>query len=97
MASQSGSEFSDNAGPDPLFPLALVPETALDLIPEVPDPTGRGARAWSILSRLPITEGHAAGLKIGENAPPWMPRLTRLLFGYTDERGFRLVREAFGR
>lgn len=81
--------------PAPLFPLDLVPETAIDLIPEVDDPTGRGVRAWSILSRLPITEGEHAGKLIGQNAPPWMPRLTRLLFGHTDERGFRLIREAF--
>lgn len=81
--------------PAPLFPFPVEPHTALDMIPETLDPTGRGARAWSILLRLPITEGEHAGLRVGANAPPWMPRLTRLLFGHTNERGFRLIREAF--
>ena len=67
----------------------------LDLIPLVPDPTGRGARAWSILARLPITEGEHAGRLIGENAPPWQERLTRLIFGRVDRQGLRLIREAF--
>jgi phage terminase large subunit-like protein len=81
--------------PAPLFPLAIEPQTALDLIPEVADPTGRGSRAWSILSRLTLTEGEFAGRRIGEHSPPWQERLTRLLFGYTDERGLRMIREAF--
>src|SRR5271170_5220285 len=78
-----------------LYPLQVEPKTALDLIPIVADPTGRGGRAWQILSRLPITEGPAAGKRIGENSPPWQQRLTRLLFGHTDENGLRVLREAF--
>jgi phage terminase large subunit-like protein len=81
--------------PAPLFPLEVEPQTALDMIPVVSDPTGRGARAWSILSRLPLTEGEFAGRRIGEHAPPWEDRLTRLLFGHTDDRGLRMIREAF--
>jgi phage terminase large subunit-like protein len=81
--------------PAPLFPLAHEPRTALDMIPEVPDPTGRGARAWQILSRLPIVEGQHAGQRIGEHAPPWERRLTRLIFGHTDEQGLRVLRECF--
>lgn len=81
--------------PAPLFPLANEPHTALDLIPEVPDPTGRGRRAWEILSRLKITEGPHAGKRIGQHAPPWQRRLTLLLFGHTDQEGLRLLREAF--
>jgi phage terminase large subunit-like protein len=65
------------------------------MIPVMPDPTGRGARAWEILSRLPITEGEHAGKRIGEHSPPWQRRLTILLFGHTDEEGHRLLREAF--
>jgi phage terminase large subunit-like protein len=67
----------------------------LDAIPVVPDPTGRGARAWEILRRLPITEGEHAGKLIGQNSPPWQERLTRLLFGHTDGSGRRVLREAF--
>jgi phage terminase large subunit-like protein len=78
-----------------LYPLKIEPKTALDLIPECADPTGRGRRAWQILSRLPITEGMHAGKRIGENSPPWQQRLTRLLFGHTDELGRRVLREAF--
>ncbi len=78
-----------------LFPLAQEPKTALDAIPLTNDPTGRGARAWSILSRLPITEGEHAGKRIGEHCPPWQPRLTRLIFGHTNEAGLRVLREIF--
>jgi phage terminase large subunit-like protein len=81
--------------PVALFPLLAQPTSALDMIPITPDPTGRGARAWTILSRLPITEGEHACKRIGENAPPWQERLTRLLFGHTDEAGLRVLREAF--
>jgi phage terminase large subunit-like protein len=83
--------------PDPptLFPLAGEPTTALDLIPIVPDPTGRGAHAWEIMSRLPITEGEHAGKLIGENAPPWQPRLTKLIFGHVDAQRRRMLRECF--
>jgi phage terminase large subunit-like protein len=81
--------------PRPLFPIAGKVRGPLDMIPEVPDPTGRGARAWSILARLPITEGEHAGRLIGQNAPPWQERLTRLIFGHVDEQGLRLIREAF--
>ena len=65
------------------------------MLPVVPDPTGRGARAWKILRRLPITEGTHAGKRIGENAPPWMPRFTKLIFGHTDQAGLRVLREVF--
>lgn len=81
--------------PRPLFPIAKQPAGPLDMIPLVPDPTGRGARAWRILARLPITEGEHAGRLIGENAPPWQERMTRLIFGHVDVRGIRLIREAF--
>ncbi len=81
--------------PLPLFPLAEEPATALDMIPIVPDPTGRGRAAWEILSRLTITEGEFAGRRIGQHAPPWQKRLTMLLFGYVDEFGRRMLREAF--
>lgn len=81
--------------PPPLFPIRGKVRGPLDMIPVVPDPTGRGARAWSILARLPITEGEHAGRLIGENAPPWQERLTRLLFGHVDAVGLRLIREAF--
>ena len=65
------------------------------MIPVTADPTGKGARAWSILSRLPLTEGEHSGRTFGQNAPPWQERLTRLLFGHTDQQGRRLLREAF--
>jgi phage terminase large subunit-like protein len=78
-----------------LFPLPAAPTCALDMLPIVPDPTGRGARAWEILKRLPITEGEHAGKRIGDNAPPWMPRLTQLIFGHTDQAGLRILREVF--
>jgi phage terminase large subunit-like protein len=78
-----------------LFPIKGAVRSAIDLLPIVPDPTGRGARAWSILSRLPITEGEHAGKRIGENAPPWQERLVKLIFGHTDEFGLRVLREAF--
>lgn len=81
--------------PLPLFPIATAPTCALDMLPVVPDPTGRGARAWEILRRLPITEGTHAGKRIGENAPPWMPRFTKLIFGHTDQAGLRVLREVF--
>jgi len=81
--------------PAPLFPLTVEPHTALDLIPEVDDPTGRGLKAWRILSRLPITEGPFAGKRIGEHSPPWQRRLTVLIFGHTDEQGLRALREIF--
>lgn len=81
--------------PPPLFPLAAAPTCALDMIPETKDPTGRGEKAWQIMRRLPITEGEHAGKRIGDTAPPWMPRLTKLIFGHTDEAGRRILREAF--
>jgi phage terminase large subunit-like protein len=81
--------------PSRLFPIQGQITGPLDMIPVVPDPTSRGARAWSILSRLPITEGEHAGRLIGDTAPPWQPRLTRLLFGHVDAVGMRLIREAF--
>ena len=43
-----------------------APTGALDMLPVVPDPTGRGERAWNILRRLPITEGEHAGKRIGD-------------------------------
>jgi phage terminase large subunit-like protein len=81
--------------PAPLFPIAGPITGPLDLIPIVPDPTGRGGKAWNILKRLPITEGEHAGKRIGDNAPLWMPRLTKLIFGHTDENGLRVLREVF--
>ncbi len=81
--------------PPALFPLRVSPTCALDMIPETKDPTGRGERAWQIMRRLPITEGESAGKRIGDTAPPWMPRLCRLIFGHTDEAGRRVLREAF--
>jgi phage terminase large subunit-like protein len=81
--------------PKPLFPIKGKVRGPLDMIPVVADPTGRGARAWSILSRLPITEGEHAGRLIGDNSPPWQERLTRLVFGHVDEQGRRLIREVF--
>jgi phage terminase large subunit-like protein len=81
------------AMPLKLFPLAVEPETALDLIPIVPDQTGRGARAWRIFSQLPITEGEHAGKRVGEHSPPWQERLVKLIFGHTDELGRRVLRE----
>ena len=47
------------------------------------------------MSRLPITEGEHAGKLIGENAPPWQPRLTKLIFGHVDAQGRRMLREVF--
>lgn len=81
--------------PPPLFPFSVAPTCALDMIPETKDPTGRGAKAWEIMRRLPITEGEHAGKRMGDTAPPWMPRLTRLIFGHTDEAGRRVLREVF--
>lgn len=81
--------------PPALFPLPVAPTCALEMIPETKDLTGRGERAWQIMRRLPITEGEHAGKRIGDTAPPWMPRLVRLIFGHTDEAGLRLLREAF--
>lgn len=81
--------------PAPLFPIRGEVRGPLDMIPSCADPTGRGARAWSILARLPITEGEHAGRLIGENAPPWQERLTRLIFGHVDQEGRRLIREVF--
>src|SRR4051794_20607381 len=90
-----GRPMTSYPSPPSLFPLSAAPTCALDLLPIVTDPTGRGARAWQILKRLPITEGEHAGKRIGDNAPPWMPRLTALLFGHTDEAGLRVLREVF--
>jgi hypothetical protein len=70
MARHPLKPFGD---PPALFPLVGEPQTAVDLIPAVPDPTGRGARAWAIMSRLPLTEGEHAGKLIGENAPRGSP------------------------
>ena len=67
----------------------------LDMLPATEDPTGRGERAWDIMARLPITEGEHAGKRIGENAPPWMPRLVKLIFGHVDQGGHRMLREVF--
>ncbi len=78
-----------------LFPLAIEPQTAIDLIPETLDPTGRGERAWQILSRLLLIEGQYAGRRIGQHSPPWQRKLTRLIFGHTDEKGLRVLRECF--
>lgn len=83
------------ATPRTLFPIKGKARGPIDMIPVVPDPTGRGARAWSIMSQLLITEGEHAGQTIGENAPPWQPRLTKLIFGHVDEHGQRLIREVF--
>lgn len=92
MARHTVKPFGDPAA---LFPLVAQPKTALDFIPVVPDPTGRGARAWEIMSRLPLTEGEHAGKLIGQNAPPWQPRLTKLIFGHVDAQGRRMLREVF--
>jgi phage terminase large subunit-like protein len=81
--------------PPALFPFEGPITGPIDMLPDVPDPTGRGAKAWNILKRLPITEGEHAGKRIGENAPPWMMRLTKIIFGHTDELGRRLLREVF--
>lgn len=79
----------------PLFPIAGPINGPLDMIPAVPDPTGRGARAWNILKRLPITEGVDAGKRFGQTAPPWQERFTRLIFGHTDSAGLRVLTEVF--
>jgi phage terminase large subunit-like protein len=81
--------------PKPLFPILTEPTTASDLIPSCQDCTGRGAAAWAILSMLRLTEGEHAGKRIGDNAPPWQEKLTKLLFGHTDADGNRLINEAF--
>jgi len=94
-AAQAVARARRYPAPAALFPLTGAPACALDMIPETRDPTGRGEKAWAILRRLPITEGEHAGKRIGDNAPPWMPRLTRLIFGHTDEAGRRVLREAF--
>lgn len=87
---------SKNFPPAPaLFPFPVAPTCALEMIPDTKDPTGRGERAWQIMRRLPITEGEHAGKRIGDTAPPWMPRLTRVIFGHTDDAGRRVLREAF--
>ena len=91
----AGPRLKPFAAPPPLFPVEGPVNGPLDAIPVVPDPTGRGERAWSILSRLPLTEGEHSGETFGQNSPPWQPRLTKLLFGYTDAEGRRLLREAF--
>ena len=72
-----GRSMKPFPSPRPLFPIAGPIRGPLEMIPAVADPTGRGARAWSILARLPITEGEHSGKLIGENAPPWQERLTR--------------------
>lgn len=81
--------------PPLLFPFTVAPTCALEMIPDTKDPTGRGQKAWEIMRRLPITEGEHAGKRIGDTAPPWMPRLTKLLFGHTGEDGLRVLRESF--
>jgi phage terminase large subunit-like protein len=88
-------QSSPSSEPKPLFPIIGTPATSPDLIPECDDPTGRGAAAWEIMRRLRLTEGQTAGRMIGENAPPWQEKLTRLLFGHTDAQGKRLITEAF--
>ncbi len=81
--------------PPALFPFLTAPSSPIDMIPTVRDPTGRGSRAWEILSRLTITEGESAGQPIGQNPPPWQPLFTRLVFGHTDQAGRRVLREIF--
>lgn len=83
------------AAPIALFPIALVANGPLDMIPVVSDPTGRGAHALRIFNNLTITEGEHAGKRIGDNSPLWQQRLVRLIFGHTDELGQRVLREAF--
>src|ERR1043165_9186063 len=91
----AGRPMTSYPSPAVLYPLPAAPSCALDMLPIVADPTGRGARAWDILRRLPITEGEHAGKRIGDNAAPWMPRFTKLIFGHTDEQGRRVLREVF--
>jgi phage terminase large subunit-like protein len=81
--------------PPALFPITREVRTSLDMLPETADRSGRGARAWKIMCKLPITEGPCAGKRIAENFPPWQPRLTRLIFGHTDQEGHRVLREVF--
>ena len=81
--------------PPALFPITDPVNGPLDMLPVTEDPTGRGERAWDLMSRLPITEGEHAGKRIGENAPPWMPRLVKLIFGHVDQGGHRMLREVF--
>jgi phage terminase large subunit-like protein len=92
---ERGAQVKPFADPPALYPLAGDPQTAADLIPAISDPTGRGARAWAIMSLLPLTEGEHAGKLIGQNAPPWQPRLTKLIFGHVDAQGRRMLREVF--
>jgi len=91
----AGRPMTSYPSPAVLYPLPAAPSCALDMLPIVADPTGRGARAWEILKRLPITEGEHAGKRIVDNAPEWMRRLTILIFGHTDEAGRRVLREVF--
>jgi hypothetical protein len=58
------------ADPPALFPVTGPVHGPIDMIPATRDLTGRGAAAWEIMSRLPITEGEHAGKLIGENSPP---------------------------
>jgi hypothetical protein len=95
MARRIGRTVKPFPAPAALFPLVGEPTTALDLIPDCADPTGRGRRAWEILSKLPITEGEFAGQRIGEHSPPWQKKLTILLFGHTGVEGLRMITEAF--
>jgi phage terminase large subunit-like protein len=80
-----------------LYPLAFplrdlkAPE---DLIPEaaLEDPTGQGAEALELASRLRITEGRYAGEFFGTVAQEWQKRLIRAIWGHLDEAGRRIIR-----
>ena len=68
----------------------------LDTLPATEDPTGRGERALGHHGQVADHRGREhAGKRIGENAPPWMPRLVKLIFGHVDQGGHRMLREVF--
>lgn len=81
-----------------LFPLPILHEnrtSPLDFIPVCDDPTGAGARMWSIMAMLKITQGPLLGKRLGEVSPPWQERWIRTLYGATREDGARRFDEAF--
>jgi len=78
------------------FPLPVPHEartTPLDFLPDLPDPTGEGARAWEAFGRFKLTEGEAAGRYLADHAAPWQERLVRTVYGHLDGAGSRIFQE----
>lgn len=79
-----------------IWPLAIAHDERrdpLDFLPDLPDPTGEGARAWEIFGRFKLTEGESAGTYLEDHYAPWQRRLIEIVYGYVDEDGRRIFQE----